>query len=243
LDPARKRIKLQKRTPLHVMAYGVHVFTALGAALGFLALKSALEGNITLCFVWLSVALFVDAADGPMARKLNVQETASRYDGATLDLVVDFITYVFVPAAVLLRPEVMAPPWGLAAGLLITIGSALYFADTTMKTHDWWFRGFPATWNIIVFYIAIFRPPSVLSFTIVAVLTAMMFLPVVFVHPVRVTRLRGLTIAALLVWAAASATALWQDLTPDWLVKGVLLACVVYFSGLGFIRENPASDV
>jgi phosphatidylcholine synthase len=240
-DPTRKRKPIHV-TPMHVMAYGVHVFTALGAALGFLALKAALEGQITLCFIWLSVALFVDAADGPMARKLNVTETASRYDGATLDLVVDFITYVFVPAAILLRPEVMSAPLGLAAGLLITIGSALYFADTTMKTHDWWFRGFPATWNIIVFYIVIFRPPSLVSLAIVAVLTAMMFLPVVFVHPVRVKRLRSLTIAALLLWAAASAAALWQDLSPGWLVKGVLLACVVYFSGLGFIRENPEAE-
>jgi phosphatidylcholine synthase len=224
-----------------MMAYGVHIFTALGAALGFLALKAGLDGNVTLCFLWLGVALLVDAADGPMARKLNVQETASRYDGATLDLVVDFITYVFVPAAILLRPEVMSAPWGLASGLLITIGSALYFADTSMKTHDWWFRGFPAVWNIVVFYIAIFQPPSVVSFCIVAVLTAMMFLPVVFVHPVRVKKLRGLTIAALILWSGASVVALWQGLAPGSLVKGILLACIVYFAGLGFLREQPAS--
>lgn len=237
-----KKKTARKRTPLHVMAYGVHVFTALGAALGFLALKSVLEGNIAQCFIWLAVALIVDAADGPMARQLNVQETASRYDGATLDLVVDFITYVFVPAAVLLRPEVMEAPWGLAAGMLITIGSALYFADTTMKTQDWWFRGFPATWNIVVFYLVIFKPPSMLSFAIVAILTAMMFLPVVFVHPVRVVRLRGLTIAALVIWAVASALALWQNLAPDWPVKAVLLACVVYFFGLGFIRDKVTPE-
>lgn len=233
-----------KHTSQLVMAYGVHVFTALGAAMALLALKAALDGDVTQCFIWLSAALFIDAADGPMARKLNVRETAARYDGATLDLVVDFVTYVFVPAAILLNSDIMAHPWGLAAGLLITTGSALYFADTTMKTHDWWFRGFPATWNIVVFYIVIFKPPSALSFAIVAVLTAMMFLPIAFVHPVRVKQLRRLTIAMLLVWATASAVALWQDLRPGWSVKAVLLACMVYFSGLGLIRaRSPRSHM
>ena len=98
----RERDKAGKKGPVHVMAYGVHVFTALGAALGFLALEAAISGHIVACFGWLAVALIVDAADGPMARRLNVIETASRYDGAVLDLVVDFITYVFVPAAILL---------------------------------------------------------------------------------------------------------------------------------------------
>lgn len=220
------------------MAYGVHVFTALGAALGFLALKAALEGDITLCFCWLAAALLVDAADGPMARRLNVRETASRYDGATLDLVVDFITYVFVPAAILLRPEVIAPPFGLVAGLIIVIGSALYFADTTMKTHDWWFRGFPAVWNVVVFYIAVFKLPSIMTLAICAVLAALMFLPVVFVHPVRVRRWRLMTMAILGVWAAASASALWQGLAPDAITKAALLLSAGYFLGLGFLRDE-----
>ena len=226
------------RKPVRVMAYGVHVFTALGAALGFLALKAALEGEITLCFCWLAAALLVDAADGPMARRLNVQETASRYDGATLDLVVDFITYVFVPATILLRPEVIGAPFGLIAGLIIVIGSALYFADTTMKTHDWWFRGFPAVWNVVVFYIVVFKPPSIMTLAICVVLAALMFLPVVFVHPIRVRRWWMATMAILAVWAVAAASALWQSLSPDWLTRSALLLSAIYFLGLGFLRDN-----
>jgi phosphatidylcholine synthase len=225
--------------PLHVMAYGVHVFTALGAALGFLAMKAALTGQLTECFWWLSAALFVDAADGPMARKLNVHETASRYDGATLDLVVDYITYVFVPAAILLRPEIMDQPLGLVAGLMITIGSALYFADTSMKTEDWWFRGFPAVWNVVVFYIVAFSPPSWLSFFIVAVLTVMMFLPVVFVHPIRVRRWRITTMAVLCLWCVAALFALVNNLAPPLWAKFLMLAGAAYFIGLGFLRDLP----
>lgn len=235
--------KGQRIDPKHVMAYGVHVFTALGAALGFLALEAALSGHIVACFGWLGVALFVDAADGPMARRLNVTETASRYDGATLDLVVDFITYVFVPAAILLRPEIIPQPYGLVAGLIITIGSALYFADTKMKTEDWWFLGFPAVWNVVVFYIVVFLPPAWLALTIVVTLAAMMFLPVVFVHPVRVRRWRPMTILVLVIWCVAALSAIViEKLAPAFWTKAILLAGAVYFLGLGFLRDKPEAS-
>jgi phosphatidylcholine synthase len=220
------------------MAYGVHVFTALGAALGFLALEAVIQGNLTLAFWWLGAALVVDAADGPMARRLNVSETASRYDGATLDLVVDFITYVFVPAAMLFRPEVMGQPWGLAGGLVITLGSALYFADTTMKTDDLWFRGFPAVWNVVVFYIVVFAPPTPVSFAIILALAALMFLPVIFVHPFRVKRWRVVTMLVLLAWAVATLAALRQNLQPAVWVKAVLVGAMLYFIFLGWLRSR-----
>ena len=225
--------------PLHVMAYGVHVFTALGAALGFLALEAVISGDLTKAFAWLSVALLVDAVDGPLARWLNVTNNASRYDGATLDLVVDFITYVFVPAAMLLRPEIMPHPWGLVAGLMVMIGSALYFADTGMKTEDWWFKGFPAVWNVVIFYIVAFHPSLGVAMTVIVVLTAMMFLPVVFVHPVRVRRWRPVTMAVLGCWCVACIVTLVERMQPDAITRIVLLGGAVYFLGLGFLRDLP----
>lgn len=223
-----------------VLAYGVHVLTALGAALGLLALQSVFTGDLTQAFLWLGVALVVDAVDGPLARRLAVEERAKRYDGAQLDLVVDFVTYVFVPAAMLLRPEVMAQPYGLAAGLAVTLASALYFADTGMKTDDWWFRGFPAVWNIVVFYIVVFAPPAWLALAIILIATALMFLPVVFVHPVRVRRWRRLTMAMLGLWVIAAAATLWQGMTPGaWSRAGLALAAC-YFVGLGLARARMA---
>lgn len=227
------------KSPKHVMAYGVHVLTALGASLGFLALESVISGDLTKAYLWLGAALFVDAIDGPLARWLNVTETASRYDGATLDLVVDFITYVFVPAAMLLRPEVMGQPFGLAAGLVITICSALYFADTDMKTHDWWFRGFPAVWNVIVFYIVVFGPPTIISMILVVVLAATMFLPVPFVHPIRVRRWRALTIAMLVLWSLAAIGSLMQRMAPEWPIRVALAITGLYFLLLGALRDAP----
>lgn len=219
-----------------VLAYGVHVLTALGAALGLLALQAAAAGDLPRAFAWLGAALVVDAVDGPLARRFAVKELARRYDGALLDLVVDFITYVFVPAAMLLRPEVMAQPYGVAAGLILTLASALYFADTGMKTDDWWFRGFPAVWNVVVFNIVAFAPPAWLSLAIVLVASALMFVPVVFVHPVRVRRWRRLTLTMLTLWAGAAALTIWQGMRPDFGVKLVLAVAVCYFVGLGLAR-------
>lgn len=224
------------------MAYGVHVFTALGAALGFLALDAVINGELARAFWWLGAALVVDAVDGPLARRLNVAETASRYDGMLLDLVVDFITYVFVPVAMMLRPEVVTQPFGFWAGLIIVLGSALYFADTGMKTEDLWFKGFPAVWNIVVFNIVVFGTPAWLTVTVALGLTAMQFLPVVFVHPVRVRRWRAFTLAMLGLWCCAALVALLQDLKPDLWVKGVLLAGTVYFLGLGLLRQEPGAQ-
>ncbi|HEV7327448.1 MAG TPA: phosphatidylcholine synthase [Bosea sp. (in: a-proteobacteria)] len=221
-----------------VLAYGVHVLTALGAALGLLALQAVFTGDLTQAFGWLGVALVVDAVDGPLARRFAVKERAKRYDGAQLDLVVDFVTYVFVPAAMLLRPEVMAQPYGVIAGLVVTLASALYFADTGMKTDDWWFRGFPAVWNIVVFYIVAFAPPAWLALAVILVATALMFLPVVFVHPVRVRRWRGLTMAMLGVWALAAAATLWQGMAPDAWGKAGLGLAACYFVGLGLARAR-----
>ncbi len=218
------------------LAYGVHVFTALGAALGLLALQAVIAGDLALAFIWLGAALAVDALDGPLARRLEASKLAKRYDGALLDLVVDFVTYVFVPAAMLLRADVMEQPWGLIAGLVVTLTSALYFADTGMKTDDWWFRGFPAVWNIVLFYIVAFAPPVWLSLGVIGLATVLMFVPVLFVHPVRVRRWRGATFAMLALWGVAAAVCVWQAMQPGWAVQAVLLGCAVYFVMLGLWR-------
>jgi phosphatidylcholine synthase len=218
------------------LAYGVHVFTALGAALGLLALQAVIAGDLALAFIWLGAALAVDALDGPLARRLEVAKLARRYDGAQLDLVVDFITYVFVPAAMLLRADVMGQPWGLVAALVVTLTSALYFADTGMKTDDWWFRGFPAVWNIVLFYIVAFAPPVWLALAVIGLATVLMFVPVLFVHPVRVRRWRGATFAVLASWGVAAVVCVWQGMRPGWVVQAVLLACAAYFVLLGLWR-------
>src|SRR5471032_3600709 len=141
-----------------IRAFTIHVFTACGAALALLALILATGGQWAAMFVCLGLALIVDGLDGPMARAFKVAELLPRWSGETLDLVVDFVTYVFVPAYAIaasgLLPLVLAVP----AGAAIAISGALYFADREMKTDDNYFRGFPGVWNLMAFYLLLLKP-------------------------------------------------------------------------------------
>ena len=143
--------------------FSVHLFTASGGAVAVLALYAAIERNFAACFAWLGLAFFIDGIDGTLARAARVQVTAASIDGTVLDLVIDFLTYVLVPVVALWRSDLMPTEASFWIGLIVTIASALYFADTRMKTDDLWFRGFPATWNIVVFYLFVLRPPWVVS--------------------------------------------------------------------------------
>jgi phosphatidylcholine synthase len=134
-----------------VAGFSVHVFTASGGAVALLALDAAIERKFPICFAWLGLALFIDGIDGTLARFAKVSETAATIDGAILDLVVDFLTYVLVPVVALWRSDLMPQPIAFWIGLGVVIASALYFADTRMKTNDYWFRGFPAIWNVVAF--------------------------------------------------------------------------------------------
>src|SRR5271154_6842390 len=195
--------------------FSVHLFTASGGAVAVLALYAAIERDFAICFAWLGLAFFIDGIDGTLARAAKVQITAASIDGTVLDLVIDFLTYVLVPVVALWRSDLMPTQVSFWIGLIVTIASALYFADTRMKTDDLWFRGFPATWNVVVLYLFVLRPPWILSAVVLLGAAAMMFAPVVFVHPLRVVKLRGLTIAMSIAWGALAAIAIAEDLSPS----------------------------
>jgi len=218
--------------------FSVHLFTASGGAVAVLALYAAIERRFAVSFAWLGLALFIDGIDGTLARAAKVHETAAAIDGAILDLVIDFLTYVLVPVVALWRSDLMPTEASFWIGLVVVIASALYFADTRMKTDDFWFRGFPATWNILVLYLFVVRPPWTVSAAVLIGATALMFAPIVFVHPLRVVRLRALTIAMTIAWFAFAALAIAADLAPPfWTVAG-LLATGAYFLALPLFRRS-----
>jgi phosphatidylcholine synthase len=219
--------------------FSVHVFTATGAPVAVLALYAAIERNFAACFAWLGLAFFIDGIDGTLARAAKVQITAASIDGEILDLVIDFLTYVLVPVVALWRSDLMPTQVSFWIGLIVTIASALYFADTRMKTDDLWFRGFPATWNVVVLYLFVLRPPWILSAIVLLGAAAMMFAPVVFVHPLRVAKLRGLTIAMSIAWGALAATAVAMKLEPPAWVGWGLIVTAAYFLGLPLFRGSP----
>lgn len=227
-------------TVRHLLGLGVHLFTASGVLWAFLALDAATSANWQGLFLWLGVALFVDGIDGTVARRLDIVNAAPRFEGVTLDLVVDYLTYVFVPAYALLRAGLLGPGWDYAAVAVILLTSVLYFSDTLMKTEDYWFRGFPSLWNIVVFYLLLLHPAPAAIFVLVLALGALTFAPIVFVHPLRVVALRPLTLTLLVVWSLLACTAIWNDMAPAKPVVWGLCAVGAYFLILGAFRATPA---
>ncbi|BCJ90958.1 hypothetical protein IZ6_16930 [Terrihabitans soli] len=233
-----KSRKAAIRGKARFLGLGVHAFTASGAVLGFLALLAALEGNFTLMFAWLAAALFVDAVDGSFARRADVKNTAPEFSGEILDLVVDFITYVLVPAYALYAAGLLPGPVALPAVILILVTSALYFADVRMKTADWYFRGFPAVWNLFAFLVFVLWPNPWIAFAGVVLFSALTFAPFKVVHPLRVERLRTLNLALLIATAVLCGLALWWNLEPPLWVKAGLVASALHFLTIGLFAHK-----
>jgi phosphatidylcholine synthase len=236
-------VKERKRLPVgRAAGLSVHVLTASGGAVSLLALYAAIERDFATMFAWLGVALFIDGVDGTLARFARVKETAATIDGDILDLVVDFLGYVLVPVVAIWRSDLMPTQIAFWIGLGVTIASALYFADTRMKTADNWFRGFPALWNVLAFYLFIFRLPSLVNAAILIIAAALMFTPIVFVHPMRVENHRKATLAATLLWCVCAAASLWQGLTPSLWAKAGLIVTALYFLALPLQRRSLLAE-
>jgi len=218
-------------------AFAVHIFTACGAALALLALILATGGHWTAMFLCLGLALIVDGVDGPLARAFNVAEVLPRWSGVTLDLVVDFVTYVFVPAFAIAASGLLPNALAIAAGATVTVSGALYFADREIKTHDNYFKGFPVVWNLAAFYLYVLEPPPWLAAAGVFALAVLTFAPIRFVHPLRVKRLRTLNIVLLAAWGALALVTLVKDLAPGPYVTIPLTLIAVYFLIAGIFRE------
>jgi phosphatidylcholine synthase len=219
-------------------AFAVHVFTACGAGCALLALSAAVNRQWAMMFVWLGIALCIDGIDGTFARRLQVAKLLPRWSGDILDLVVDILNYVFVPGYALaasgLLPEYAAVP----LGVLIVITGALYFADRLMKTSDYYFRGFPALWNVAAFYLFLFKPQPWTGAAAIVVLAALTFVPFHVVHPVRIAHLRGVTIVALAAWAILAIVAVAANLSPPLWVGAALSVLAIYFVAIGFFRRH-----
>src|ERR1700726_1230961 len=219
-------------------AFAVHIFTACGAACALLALIAAVGADWPKMFVWLGIALIIDGVDGTFARRLRTAELLPRWSGDVLDLVVDILTYVFVPAYAIatsgLLPQVLAIP----LGALIVITGSLYFADRQMKTSDYYFRGFPALWNVAAFYLFLLKLPPWLGALAVAALAALTFVPFHVVHPIRIPHLRGMTIAALVAWALLAVIAVANGMAPGLWTVAALCVLAIYFVGIGFLRRH-----
>lgn len=221
-----------------MVAFAVHIFTASGAACAFLALLAAVRADWPQMFAWLGVALFIDGIDGTFARRLQVAELLPRWSGDVLDLVVDILTYVFVPGFAITASGLLPHSLASILGLIIVVTGSLYFADRHMKTPDYYFRGFPALWNIAAFYLFLLKPAPWISALAIVVLAILTFVPFHFVHPVRIPHLRMLTLIALVAWTLLAILAIADELAPGSWVIAALCFLAIYFAVVGFFRRR-----
>lgn len=231
---------LRKITMPQLLAFTVHLFTATGSIFAFLSLTEASSKNWVISFAWLGLALFVDGVDGPVARHLKVKYVLPNWSGELLDNIIDYVTYVLIPAFIVYNSGLLNHFLSYLAALIIVISSAVYYADTGMKTRENFFKGFPVVWNMLVFSLFIISPNQWISFVCIIVSACVSFMPIYFLHPVRVQRLRKINLPIFLLWCALGALALAYGLhTPLWLRAGVAITGAYLYVIGGIMQLFP----
>jgi len=219
-----------------IAGFAVHILTASGAVCGLIALHHAAVHQWMQAFLWLGAAAIIDAIDGPIARRVQVELILLRFSGARLDLVVDYFNYCVVPAFIVMESGLAGAEFGLLAGAAILMSSLFHFADLKSKTKDGFFVGFPALWNVVCLYFFVFNFGPAIVLPVILALAAATFIPVKWVHPLRVRRLRGLTMVITLVWAAAALHEVVQDFPGTASAQAIFAMTAVYLLAIGVSR-------
>ena len=183
----------------------VHIFTASGAFAGFLSLQAVLNDNVFLAFLWLSVAFFIDGIDGTFARRYEVADNLPEIDGTILDNIVDYLNYVFIPALMVYWFDLVPSQFSLFAVALILIVSCYTFANNKLKTEDLFFSGFPAVWNIVIFYLFVLGTSPSINFLAILFFSVMTFVPLKYLHPFRVKEKKVLNLFMTSAWGLCCA--------------------------------------
>ncbi|MBB4954621.1 phosphatidylcholine synthase [Agrobacterium vitis] len=227
-----------KRVPYaEIRAFSVHILTASGSFLAFLGVVAAADKDFSSMFWWLGLALLVDGIDGPIARKVKVKEVLPNWSGDTLDNIIDYVTYVLLPAFALYQSGMIGQTWSFVAAGMIVVSSAIYYADTGMKTEEYFFSGFPVVWNMIVFSLFVIDASATTAMIVVVVSVILTFLPINFLHPVRVKRLRVLNLGIFLLWCALGMYALLLDFSTPSFVLIPFIATGIYLYVIGGILQ------
>ena len=218
-------------------AWGVHLLTATGALLGFLAVTATASGDYRSAFLWMAVATAIDSADGALARAARVKDRLPGFDGARLDDIVDYLTFVFAPAYLVFHARLAPEGLRLVVAAAMLLSSAYGFSQAIAKTSDHFFTGFPSYWNIVAFYLVALAPSPWLGAAVVIGLAVLVFIPIVYVYPSRTPTLRGLTIALGLAWAACMLAMIWLYPAIPRPVLYLSLGFPAYYLVLSFVLD------
>jgi phosphatidylcholine synthase len=194
-------------------AWLVHLYTASSAVFGFLALTRIFYDRYRDAFFWLALTVIVDATDGALARRERVASRLPHFNGAKLDDIVDYITYVFVPAFFAWHALLVPERWAIPAVAAMLLSSAYGFNTAKAKTADHFYTGFPSYWNIVVFYLFVLHATQMVNAVVVLILAALVFVPMHYVYPSRTPHWRALTLTLGVAWGIALLLMIWQ--LPD----------------------------
>lgn len=213
-------------------AWGVHLLTAVGAVVALASIEAITRADWRVAMAWMIAAMAIDSVDGTLARRVDVKGRVPHFDGALLDNIVDYLNYVFVPAFLLLRADILpqGTEWLGAAAVLLSSG--YQFAQSDAKTDDHFFKGFPSFWNVAVLYLFVVGAPAGINMGILLLLAVGVFVPIHWAYPSRMLRLRTLTLALTVLWGASVVAIVWLwPGVPVWLL-GASLAYVAYYGAV-----------
>ena len=216
-------------------AWLVHAYTGTGAVLAFLALQAAIAQNFRAAFLWLFAAVLVDSTDGVLARLTRVHERLPNFPGQKLDDIVDYLTFVFVPAVILWQAHAITESWTIPVVAAMLLSSLYGFVSDDAKTDDHFFTGFPSYWNIVALYLVVLRLSAVLNAVILLILSALVFVRIGYIYPTRTTTARTLTLALGLLWGLMMLTLVLQLPTPPRWLAWVSLFFPMYYTILSVI--------
>ena len=235
-------LNLEKLNKNKIAAWAVHGFTGSGAVLGFLAIIAILNSDAVGAFLWLGLALLIDGLDGSLARKIGVTDKTPNIDGSALDLVIDYLNYVIIPALMIYWFQFVPPGWEIYIPAGIVAVSLYTFANINMKTSDYYFSGWPAIWNILVLYFYILGTNLWINLIVIIILYILTFVPIKFVHPLRVKNLRNYTIFATVLWGASTLKLVTANpninlFLEEKIVMAIWILCSIYFASLCFTKS------
>ena len=226
-----------------IAAWLVHLYTASSAVMGLLAAANVFESDYERAFLWLFATTFVDATDGWLARWARVSERLPSVDGALLDNIVDYLTYVFVPALLVWQALIVPDSWSTGVCAAMLLSSAYGFSQAQAKTDDHFFTGFPSYWNIVVFYLYAAEWPPMVNAAVLSALSLLVFVPIRYVYPSRTPVLRPLTVTLGALWAAALLVLMLQGRDASRTLLWASLLFPVYYVVLSLVlnarRRRP----
>ena len=219
-------------------AWLVHAYTGTGAILAFLAAQAATTGDLRAAFLWLFAAVLVDSSDGLLARAARVHQYLPNFSGRKLDDIIDYLTFVFVPALIVWQARLVTYPWLLPVIAAMLLSSLFGFVSEDAKTDDHFFTGFPSYWNIVVLYLVVLAPSPLANAVILLLLSALVFVRIGYIYPTRTTFARALTISLGFVWSVMMFVLVLQLPTPNRWLGWVSLFFPAYYTALSLVLHS-----